>query len=75
VYSGPSRVGPELWSYSAELEVRDRIALAPGWGDFPEFILDSSIFDIAVNRELPLNEWQIYIEAMDTAVNQDWPNP
>jgi hypothetical protein len=75
VYQGPTRVGPNLWSYSGELELRERAALETGWGEFPEFILESSILDYAINRELPLNEWQIYIEAADTAINQDWPKP
>lgn len=74
-YSGPSRVGPNLWSYSAELELRERAVLAPGWGQFPEFILGQSIFDKAMNREWPLNPWQAQAEAMDTAINQDWPQP
>jgi hypothetical protein len=75
VYEGPSRVGPDLWTYSAELELRERAALPPGWGEFPEFILDADIFDYAMNREGPLNQWQIYIEVMDTAINEDWPQP
>lgn len=75
VYSGPARVGPELWSYSAELELRERAVPAEGWGDFPDFILHSDIFDYAMNREWPLNQWQIRAGVMDTAINQDWPKP
>ena len=75
IYSGPSRVGPLLWSFSAELELRERPILDAGWGEFPEFILDQSIFDFAMNREWPLNAWQIYADAMDTAINEDWPQP
>jgi hypothetical protein len=54
IYSGPSRVGPLLWSLSAELELRERPILDAGWGEFPWFILDQSIFDLAMNREWPL---------------------
>lgn len=75
IYQGPSRVGPMIWSFSAELELRERPLLDPGWGEFPEFILDQSIFDFAMNREWPLNPWQIYADAMDTAINEDWPQP
>lgn len=75
VYKGPSRVGPNLWSYSAELELRERAVLEPGWGEFPEFILEADIIDIAVNREWPLSPWQIYAEAFDSAINEDWPQP
>lgn len=53
VYSGPSRSGPNLWAYSAELELRERAAPAPGWGEFPEFLLESNILDYAMNREWP----------------------
>lgn len=53
VYSGPSRVGPTLWSYTAELEIQERAVLPPDWGLFPEFILDSAIFDRAINLVKP----------------------
>lgn len=75
IYKGPSRLGPLLWSFSAELELRERPILAPDWGEFPEFVIEQSIIDIAMNREWPLNPWQIYADAMDNAINQDWPTP
>lgn len=75
VYGGPDRVGPHLWSYSGELELRERAVLETGWGEFPEFILEASIIDYAINREWPLNPWQTYAEAFDTAINEDWPKP
>lgn len=75
VYSGPDRVGPNLWAYSAELELRERAALPPGWGEFPELIVDQAIFDIALNDKWPLNPWQVYILETDTAINQEWPTP
>lgn len=75
VYSGPSRVGPNLWSYSAELELRERAALEPGWGEFPELILGSEIIDISLNKKWPLNPWQVYILETDQAINQEWPQP
>lgn len=54
VYSGPSRVGPNLWSISAELELRERPLLPIGWSILPSFILNPEIFDYAMNREWPL---------------------
>lgn len=75
VYSGPARAGPNLWTYSAELELRERAVVDVGWGEFPELLIDSSILDLALNREWPLNPWQAYAEAADTAINQDWPKP
>jgi len=56
IYSGPSRVGPNLWSITAELELRDRPILPYGWSILPSFILNPEIFDYAMNREWPLVE-------------------
>lgn len=53
VYSGPDRVGPNLWAYSAELELRNRAVPDVGEGDFPEDILLSGIFDLTINIEWP----------------------
>lgn len=53
VYSGPSRVGPTLWAYSAELELRERAAPPVGEGEFPEDILYSELLDLTINREWP----------------------
>lgn len=53
IYKGPSRVGPNLWSISAELELRERVEMPPDWGLFPDFIVNSAIFDYAMNREWP----------------------
>lgn len=53
VYTGPSRVGPNLWSYSAELELRERAVPPEGEGLFPDDILYSEIFDLTINREWP----------------------
>lgn len=75
IYSGPNRVGPDLWSYSAVLELRERPLLQPGWSEFPEFVLAADIIDRAVNLEWPMRPWQIYIETFDTTINQDWPTP
>lgn len=75
VYTGPARVGPELWSYSATLEVRERIAAPLGYGEFPEYIANADIFDIAMNQLWPLNPWHAYAVAADRAINEDWPTP
>jgi hypothetical protein len=52
-YSGPSVVGPDLWAYSAELELRERAVPPVGEGEFPEDILYSELFDLTINREWP----------------------
>jgi len=74
-YTGPSRVGPELWSISAELELRERAAPDLGYGEFPDFLIYASLFDIAVNSKLPLNKFQIYNATVDSALNTEWPAP
>ena len=74
-------VGGELrglyrWRFSVTCELRNRPLLPPGWAEIlPDYILFADIFDFAMNREWPLNPWQVYIEAMDTAINEDWPQP
>lgn len=75
VYSGPTRVGPDLWSYSAQLELKERPLLPPGWGEFPNFILESGIIDIAINDFWPLDSYDANRDAgiFDTAVNENWP--
>lgn len=53
IYKGPVRVGPQLWSYSAQLELQNRAVLPVGFGESPETILESDIFDIAMNIKWP----------------------
>lgn len=73
---GGELTGKFLWRYSVTCEVRNRPLLEPGWAEIlPDYILQADIFDYAMNREWPLNPWQTYIEAMDSAINEDWPQP
>lgn len=74
VYSGPDRVGPNLWAYSAELELRDRAVPPIGNGNFPDYILYASIFDIAVNDYWPDHNRQTYMPVGDIAINDQWPS-
>jgi hypothetical protein len=53
VYEGPSRVGPDLWSISATLELQERSILDQDWSILPDFLLHKEIFDYAMNREWP----------------------
>lgn len=75
IYDGPKNIGPELWSLSAQLELRYRPIAPPGFGEFPEYIIDANVLDIALNDLWPPNPWQKYIIVADTAINQDWPTP
>lgn len=72
VYSGPARVGPDLWSYSAELELFERAVFPPGWSEFPDFIIESDIIDFAANREWPLFlRRQLAAQNLDVLITED----
>lgn len=70
---GGELTGKFLWRYRVVCEVRTRPLLAPGWVDFPEFILQADIIDYAVNQEWPLSPYQIFMNVFDFAVNEEWP--
>lgn len=54
IYRGPTLVGVDRWRFTAELELRERPILPPGWiGVLPDYILGSDIFDRAMNQEWP----------------------
>ena len=53
MYEGPDLVGRDRWRIYAPIEVWARPLLPPGWGLLPELVIDSSIIDVAVNREWP----------------------
>jgi hypothetical protein len=53
IYEGPTPEGGKYWRYSATLELWERPILPPGWAEFPDFIVNSDILDLAVNREWP----------------------
>lgn len=53
IYRGPVFAGPDLWTISATLEIRERPLLAPPWGEFPEYLLGGNIIDLALNHEWP----------------------
>lgn len=77
--SSPMRadlVGRYCWRWDATLELEFEQMLEPGWAEvLPDYILQADIFDYAVNRELPLSDIGIYAGALDTAINQEWPQP
>lgn len=53
IYEGPTLTGGRYWVYSATLELWERPILPSEWTDFPEFIVNSDILDLAINREWP----------------------
>lgn len=73
---GGELAGKFLWRYKVVCESRVRPLLPPGWASIlPEYILQADIFDYAMNREWPLNPWQVYILETDQAINEEWPTP
>ncbi len=50
---GPELVGVDLWSYSANVEVRDRSVIDDSFLLLPGMVLMQDIFDIAMNEKWP----------------------
>lgn len=53
MYTGPLLVGVDRWQVQAQLELRDRPTLPPGYDIVQSLVLQSAIFDQAINREWP----------------------
>lgn len=53
IYDGPVLVAPIYWRFSATLELWERPLLPPGWAEFPYFVVNHDIIDLALNREWP----------------------
>lgn len=53
MYSGPDPIGRDSWEISAQLEIWERPLLPVGWGQIPDYVANSDIVDIAMNREWP----------------------
>lgn len=41
------------WTWTAELEIRERAVIDSAWADFPQFVVGSDIIDRATNRAWP----------------------
>lgn len=52
-YDGPILVAPIYWRFSATLELWEKPLLPPGWAEFPYFVVNQDIIDLALNREWP----------------------
>lgn len=74
-YSGPARSGYDRWRIEAQIVLRRRPMLPPGWGEFPEFILGSGIIDVAINVHWPLYPYDANRDAgvFDRGINEKWP--
>lgn len=53
MYNGPTLTGRNHWTFTAELEIKDRQTLDDGWALFPGLVLGSDVIDKAINQEWP----------------------
>ncbi|MFH8134218.1 hypothetical protein ABU178_08530 [Pantoea osteomyelitidis] len=53
IYEGPTLVPPYYWQFTATLEIWDRPVISNAWAEFPDFVVNADIIDLAVNREWP----------------------
>ncbi|WP_404653616.1 hypothetical protein [Raoultella terrigena] len=56
IYQGPVLVPPLSWRYSATLELWERPLIPAPWGNYPEWIVGSSLLDLALNKEWPKHD-------------------
>ena len=53
IYEGPTLIAFNKWTVSATIEIKERQALDSTWVYTPQYVIDSSIIDIAVNQLWP----------------------
>ena len=53
IYEGPVLIAYDKWTVSATIEIKERQILDSSWTNTPQYILDSSIIDVAVNQLWP----------------------
>ena len=53
VYEGPTLTAFNKWTVSATIEIKERQTLDSSWVYTPQYVIDSSIIDIAVNQLWP----------------------
>ena len=53
IYEGPTLMAFNKWTVSATIEIKERQTLDPIWLNTPQYVIDSSIIDVAVNQLWP----------------------
>ena len=53
IYEGPVLIAYDKWTVSATIEIKERQTLDAGFAYVPQYVIDSSIIDIAVNQLWP----------------------
>lgn len=54
MYEGPDIFGTCAWKVSAKLELWERPTIPAEFAEFPDYVLEADIFDIAMNKLWPL---------------------
>lgn len=53
IYEGPMLLAGKFWQYTATIELWERPIIPQEWTDFPDYVVNSDIIDLAMNREWP----------------------
>lgn len=53
IYDGPVLTSFNKWTFSGTLEIRERQTLGAAWVYSPQYVIDSSIIDVALNDLWP----------------------
>ena len=53
IYEGPVLVAYDKWTVSATIEIKERQTLNAGFAYTPQYVIDSSIIDVALNDLWP----------------------
>ena len=53
IYEGPTLTAFNKWTVSATIEIKERQTLSAGFVYAPQYVIDSSIIDIAINQLWP----------------------
>lgn len=53
IYEGPVLIAYDKWTVSATIEIKERQTLSESWVYAPQYVIDSSIIDVALNDLWP----------------------
>ena len=53
IYEGPVLIAYDKWTVSATIEIKERQTLGASWVYAPQYLIDSSIIDVALNDLWP----------------------
>ena len=53
IYEGPVLIAYDKWTVSATIEIKERQTLNAGFAYVPQYVIDSSIIDVALNDLWP----------------------